>query len=90
MHSRTTGALVSDKVCSPQPDAPSAPPPPTRRRSSVDPQTADKLEKYLNLRPDKHDLIDRNILKGRNCSKKGFFKRMNCHLPEDAVITADS
>ncbi|KAI0633393.1 hypothetical protein C8Q77DRAFT_1114732 [Trametes polyzona] len=38
------------------------PPKPTRK-SSIDPEAAQKLEKSLAHRPDKHDLIDRNILK---------------------------
>ncbi|OBZ68133.1 hypothetical protein A0H81_11906 [Grifola frondosa] len=38
-------------------------PPVPQRKSSIDPQTASKLEKYLGQRPDKHELIDRNILK---------------------------
>lgn len=29
----------------------------------MDPQTAEKLEKSLSQRPDKHDLVERNILK---------------------------
>lgn len=33
------------------------------RKPSVDPQTAEKLEKHLNQRPEKHDLVERNILK---------------------------
>lgn len=39
------------------------PPLPTRK-SSIDPEAAHKLEKSLAQRPDKHELIDRNILKG--------------------------
>ncbi|EIW63061.1 uncharacterized protein TRAVEDRAFT_141711 [Trametes versicolor FP-101664 SS1] len=38
------------------------PPLPTRK-SSIDPEAALKLEKSLAQRPDKHELIDRNILK---------------------------
>ncbi len=34
------------------------------RKSSIDPEAAHKLEKSLAQRPDKHELIDRNILKG--------------------------
>ncbi|GBE81269.1 hypothetical protein SCP_0309960 [Sparassis crispa] len=41
-------------------------PPRPQRKPSIDPQTADRLERYLNQRPDKHDLIDRNILKEDN------------------------
>lgn len=39
------------------------PPMPTRK-SSIDPEAAHKLEKSLAQRPEKHELIDRNILKG--------------------------
>ncbi|KAI0371134.1 hypothetical protein BV20DRAFT_918536, partial [Pilatotrama ljubarskyi] len=38
------------------------PPKPTRK-PSIDPEAAQKLEKSLAQRPDKHDLIERNILK---------------------------
>lgn len=34
------------------------------RKLSIDLQTAENLEKRLNQRPDKKNLIDRNILKG--------------------------
>ncbi|KAI0949476.1 hypothetical protein AcW1_009080 [Taiwanofungus camphoratus] len=36
------------------------------RKPSIDPQTAEALEKRLSQRPDKHDLIERNILKEDN------------------------
>jgi len=36
------------------------------RKPSVDPQTAEKLERHLNQRPEKYDLIERNILKEDN------------------------
>ena len=39
------------------------PPKPTRKQS-IDPEAAQKLEKSLAQRPDKHELIERNILKG--------------------------
>ncbi|KAJ3547652.1 hypothetical protein NM688_g5379 [Phlebia brevispora] len=42
---------------------PTPKPQPKRRQSSIDPATADALEKRLTHRPEKHDLIDRNILK---------------------------
>ena len=35
-----------------------------RRHSSFDEQTMRNLEKQLALRPDKQELVDRNILKG--------------------------
>ncbi|KAI0330125.1 hypothetical protein GY45DRAFT_1323999 [Cubamyces sp. BRFM 1775] len=38
------------------------PPKPTRKQS-IDPEAAQKLEKSLAQRPDKHELIERNILK---------------------------
>ncbi|KAI0769312.1 hypothetical protein BD413DRAFT_557398 [Trametes elegans] len=38
------------------------PPKPTRK-ASIDPEAAQKLEKSLAHRPEKHDLIERNILK---------------------------
>ena len=34
------------------------------RKPSIDPEAAQKLEKSLAQRPDKHELIERNILKG--------------------------
>ncbi|KZT11090.1 uncharacterized protein LAESUDRAFT_606314, partial [Laetiporus sulphureus 93-53] len=40
------------------------PPAPARKQSiNLDPQAAERLERHLNHRPDKHDLIERNILK---------------------------
>ncbi|KAI0829671.1 hypothetical protein BC628DRAFT_1358178 [Trametes gibbosa] len=38
-------------------------PPKPVRKPSFDPEAAQKLEKSLALRPEKHQLIDRNILK---------------------------
>ncbi|KAI0645392.1 hypothetical protein C8Q79DRAFT_964377 [Trametes meyenii] len=38
-------------------------PPKPVRKQSIDPEAAQKLEKSLAQRPDKHDLIERNILK---------------------------
>ncbi|KAH9949626.1 hypothetical protein B0H21DRAFT_103390 [Amylocystis lapponica] len=38
-------------------------PPAPVRKASIDPQMAGKLEQRLSQRPDKHDLIERNILK---------------------------
>ncbi|KAI0674997.1 hypothetical protein C8Q78DRAFT_934050, partial [Trametes maxima] len=38
-------------------------PPKPVRKQSIDPEAAQKLEKNLAQRPDKHDLIERNILK---------------------------
>jgi len=38
-------------------------PPLPERKTSIDPLAAHKLERHLTQRPDKHDLIDRNILK---------------------------
>lgn len=35
-----------------------------QRKLSIDPEAAEKLEKRLAQRPDKHELIERNILKG--------------------------
>ena len=52
--------------------AATAPPPPRRRQSTIDPTTAEALEKRLAHRPDKHELMDRNILKGAS---------HNAHLP---------
>ncbi|KAI0087936.1 hypothetical protein BDY19DRAFT_951109 [Irpex rosettiformis] len=43
------------------PDAAARPTP--VRKQSIDPQAAESLEKRLNQRPDKHELIERNILK---------------------------
>ena len=34
------------------------------RKASIDPQAAEALEKKLAQRPEKRDLVDRNILKG--------------------------
>jgi len=34
------------------------------RQSSIDEETRQKLEKRLSERPDKHELVERNILKG--------------------------
>jgi hypothetical protein len=34
------------------------------RKLSIDPQTAETLDRRLAQRPDKHDLVERNILKG--------------------------
>ncbi|PCH43715.1 hypothetical protein WOLCODRAFT_26129 [Wolfiporia cocos MD-104 SS10] len=36
------------------------------RKSSVDPATAERLERHLSQRPDKNDLVERNILKEGN------------------------
>ncbi|CCM00405.1 uncharacterized protein FIBRA_02435 [Fibroporia radiculosa] len=36
------------------------------RKPSVDPETVEKLERRLSLRPDKQDLVERNILKESN------------------------
>ncbi|TCD62604.1 hypothetical protein EIP91_006650 [Steccherinum ochraceum] len=41
-------------------------PPMPRRSSSLDPQVADKVERHLQQRPPKDELIDRNILKDDN------------------------
>ncbi len=38
--------------------------PKPERKMSIDPQTAQILEKNLAHRPDKHELIEKNILKG--------------------------
>ena len=38
-------------------------PTPTRKMS-LDPQTTETLERRLNQRPDKNELVERNILKG--------------------------
>ncbi|KAI0655949.1 hypothetical protein C8Q70DRAFT_1016455 [Cubamyces menziesii] len=38
-------------------------PPKPVRKPSIDPEAAQKLEKSLAQRPDKHELIERNILK---------------------------
>ena len=38
--------------------------PKVERKQSIDPQTAQKLEKSLAHRPEKNELIERNILKG--------------------------
>ncbi|KAH8083812.1 hypothetical protein BXZ70DRAFT_1012124 [Cristinia sonorae] len=40
-----------------------AQPPLPRRSSSLDPQLANKVEKHLQHRPAKEDLVERNILK---------------------------
>ncbi|KAI0743793.1 hypothetical protein C8Q80DRAFT_860608 [Daedaleopsis nitida] len=51
---------------SPSSEAPVPPPaekPKIQRKQSVDPATAERLEKSLAHRPDKNELIDRNILK---------------------------
>ncbi|KIP06593.1 hypothetical protein PHLGIDRAFT_19408 [Phlebiopsis gigantea 11061_1 CR5-6] len=37
--------------------------PTPQRKLSVDPQTAESLERRLTFRPDKQDLVERNILK---------------------------
>lgn len=39
------------------------------RQSSIDEETRQKLEKRLSERPDKNELVERNILKGATCSK---------------------
>ncbi|RPD63911.1 hypothetical protein L226DRAFT_610195 [Lentinus tigrinus ALCF2SS1-7] len=44
-------------------ETPIPPKPKVERKLSVDPATAAQLEKSLAHRPDKHELIDRNILK---------------------------
>lgn len=36
-----------------------------RRQSTLDQETVEKLEKRLNERPEKTQLVDRNILKGK-------------------------
>ncbi|KAI1796454.1 hypothetical protein LXA43DRAFT_1057754 [Ganoderma leucocontextum] len=49
----TTEAAAPAPVEKPKPE----------RKTSFDPQTAQMLEKSLTHRPDKHELIERNILK---------------------------
>ncbi|KAI0702953.1 hypothetical protein C8T65DRAFT_655191 [Cerioporus squamosus] len=44
-------------------EAPVPPKPKVERKQSVDPATVAQLEKSLTHRPEKHDLIERNILK---------------------------
>ncbi|TFK94607.1 hypothetical protein K466DRAFT_579863 [Polyporus arcularius HHB13444] len=44
-------------------EAPVSTRPKAERKQSVDPATAAQLEKSLARRPEKHDLVERNILK---------------------------
>ncbi len=55
-------AVNLTNATAPTQDATARPTP--TRKLSIDPQAVEVLEKRLNLRPDKNDLIERNILKG--------------------------
>lgn len=54
LNTATTEAAAAAPVEKPKPE----------RKTSIDPQMAQALEKNLAHRPDKHELIERNILKG--------------------------
>lgn len=41
-------------------------PPMPRRTSSLDPQVSTKVERHLQQRPAKEELVERNILKGKS------------------------
>ncbi|KAI0758328.1 hypothetical protein BC629DRAFT_1124610 [Irpex lacteus] len=64
LHDQGCGGHIcsrSTNATAPTQDATARPTP--TRKLSIDPQAVEVLEKRLNLRPDKNDLIERNILK---------------------------
>ncbi|KAF5386113.1 hypothetical protein D9615_002439 [Tricholomella constricta] len=43
------------------------------RKSSIDEETRQKLEKRLSARPDKKDLVERNVLKGTPSNHAAYY-----------------